>query len=109
MSDSSHFIAQIKEQEEKSAEMLKQTESDNDLRIAEAKKESDDLIANIETQAKEEAKDKIQSAKEAAKEDYKKMLVDGDNARRDVVEKGEDNLKKGVAHVLSAFDKMFSS
>ena len=108
MSESSHFIAQIKEQEEKSAEMLKQTESDNDLRIVEAKKESDDLIRDAETQAKEEAKEKIQSAKETAKENYKKMIVDGDNARRDVVEKGKVNLQKSLTHVLSAFDKMFS-
>jgi len=107
MSNQSTFISQIQDEEKKAAKMLEKAEKENNQRVAKATEGSGDLIRQVEESSREEAKSKILKAKEEAKEGYKKIIVDGDNSRRDVVEGGKVNISKGQKHVKEAFMAMF--
>ncbi|MBU0727446.1 hypothetical protein KKA95_02055 [Patescibacteria group bacterium] len=108
MSNKSHFIAQIKEEEDKAADMLKKVEDENNKRVIKATEESEDTVRKMEDATRVIAQEKLEKAKEEAKEEYKKIIVEGDNSRRDTVEGGKTKLSKGQKHISEAFMEMFS-
>lgn len=108
MSDKSNFIVQIQQEEKNAKDMLNKAESDNNKRVAQASEDSMAIIQKSEDDAREEAMIRIKGAKEEAKEVFKKIIVEGDNSRRDVVEGGKVNLPKAVKHVSEVFSEMFS-
>lgn len=108
MSDQSNFIAQIQEEEKNAENMLEKAESDNNKRVAMASDELLLIIGKAEEEAREKAIEKIKKSKEGAKEEFKKIIVDGDNSRRNIVEGGKVNLSKAIKHVNNAFVKMFN-
>lgn len=108
MSDQSNFIAKIQEEEKSAENMLNRAESDNNKRVAKASEELTDVVKKAEEESREKAIVKIKKSKENAKEEFRKIIVDGDNSRRDVVEGGKIHLSKAAKHVNDAFVKMFS-
>lgn len=107
MTKQSHFIAQITEEEAKAKTMLEKTQEENDKRIAAANDQARQLVQKTEEAAREIAMKKIGQAKEKAKEEYKRIMVDEDNARRDVIENGKKNLPKAEKIITDTFVGLF--
>ncbi len=107
MTDQSNFIGQIQEEEKSAEKMLNKAETDNNKRVVKASEELSEIVKKAEDEARENAIEKIKKSKENAKEEFNKIIVDGDNSRRDVVEGGKVHLSKAAKHVNDAFVKMF--
>ena len=107
MSDQTSFISQIKEEEAKATKTLEIVEVENDARLLKAGEEADGMVEQAEEDERAKAKELIMKAKEEGKATYSKLLVDADNARRDVVQNGKANVSKGKTHVVQAFMSMF--
>ena len=107
MSDQSSFISQIKEEEAKAAKMLEGVEAENNERLSKAAEEGEALVNKAENEEREKALELIQKAKDEAKNVYSKLMVDSDNARRDVIEGGKTRIEQGKNHVMTAFMEMF--
>jgi vacuolar-type H+-ATPase subunit H len=107
MSDQASFISQIKEAEEKAAEMLKAVEAENDTRLFKAAEDAEVIVERAEEEELIKAKERMTKAKEEAKAAYSKILVDADNARRDIIENGKTKVQKGKSQVIEAVVAMF--
>lgn len=107
MSDQSSFISQIKEEEAKAAKMLQEVETENDTRLSRASEEAEAMIKAAEEDERIKAVERLQKAKEEAKTTYSRLLVDADNARRDVVENGKTKVERAKSQVFEAFMAMF--
>ncbi|MBN2087078.1 hypothetical protein JW758_01900 [Candidatus Peregrinibacteria bacterium] len=107
MSNQSHFISQIQEKEKDSLTMIESVEKENAKLISKAIEDSDNFVAEAESEARDLMKADLEKAKEDAKDEYKRMIVDGDNSRRDIVEKGKVNIEKGKKYVMDAFISSF--
>jgi len=107
MSDQTSFISQIKEEEAKAAKMIEGVGFENDASLSKANEEAESLIAQAEDEERVGAKERILKAKEEAKANYSKLLVDADNARRDVIENGKSKIIKGKSKVVESFMAMF--
>jgi len=107
MSNSSAIITQVRDKEAEMSKMLEKEEKKNNERVISAGEETVQLVGQADTEARQLAGDEIGQAKEAAKKDFKKIMVDGDNERRDIVESGKGKLDKAKKIVMDALEAMF--
>lgn len=108
MSNKSNFIAQIKQEEERSALMLIKTEEENNARVVSATEESIKLVGQAEEKAREVGRDKLMKAKEVAKTEYDNIISSGDSVCRNVVSRGKENLSKAQRYIKDEFVSMFN-
>ena len=109
MSKQDNLIVQIRQKEDEVAKMLNKAEQENNQRVSKADEATEQLIVEVEEKTKTIGRKRFEKAKEKGKEEYKRILVEADNKRRDVNERGKVNLEKAKKHIKDAFSGMFES
>ena len=107
MSNSSAIITQVRDKESEMSNMLEQEEKKNNERVIDAGEQVSQAIADADVEARQLATEELNKAKEVAKVEFKKIMVDADNARRDVVENGKTKIDQAKKLVMDALDSMF--
>ena len=107
MTNQSHFLGQIQDEEKKAEDMLKKTELDNNKRASDAEGKAAEIIVAAEEGAREQARGRLSAAREDGKKEYKKIMENEDGNRHQIIEGGKKNVDNAKKEVKGSFLVLF--
>ena len=107
MTNQSHFLGQIQDEEKKAEDMLKKTELDNNKRASDAEGKAAEIIVAAEEEAREQARGRLGTAREDGKKEYKKIMENEDGNRHQIIEGGKKNVDNAKKEVKGSFLVLF--
>ncbi len=107
MASQSQTIAQIQQAEIDAKNIVEKAQTEGNKSISEANDKSVSIISTVEEAAKKSSEELLNKAKDNAKIEYKKIMVDGDNERRSIIDGSRKNLPNAEKHIKDILNSMF--